>query len=107
MSYWVYLNAMDDAEEPASEVFCRNHTSNTAPMWRDAGADLAEMDGRTAREIAPEVHDAIKRMLDQPDHYRAMAPENGWGTYETCLAFLFDLYVACRSHPGATMRVSR
>lgn len=106
MRYDVYLEIGTGASETA-DVYWANHTSNTAPMWRHAGADLAELAGKTAAEIAPVLTAAIERMAADPDTYEAMNPANGWGSYESTLEFLRGLRDACRDHPATSLRVSR
>lgn len=83
-----------------------NYTSNCALMWRAAGVDLAEFEGRPARECEYSLAVAIGRMEADPDTYRAMNPANGWGDYDGCLAFLRGILRDLRNHPHATVRVS-
>lgn len=106
MSYDVYLEISTGAGNTA-DVFDRNMTSNVAPMWRKAGADIAEMDGKTAADCAPLLAAAVTAMEIDPAAYRLMDPPNGWGSYETCLDFLVSVRDACVEHPACTIRVSR
>ena len=76
-------------------------------MWRHAGCDLAEFDGRTTDELEPSLSAAIDRMIVQGRAFRAMNPSNGWGTYENCLAFLRDLRAACLLFTGERVEVSQ
>ncbi|MGH3549017.1 MAG: hypothetical protein ACRDQU_13080 [Pseudonocardiaceae bacterium] len=104
MSYWVYL--VIDGPEPAC-LTGRNMTSNVAPMWRRAGADLAEFDGCAAAEVLPALRTAIAAMEDHQAAYKAMNPPNGWGDYASCLEFLCELVLDFTAHPKATVVVSR
>lgn len=106
MSYDVSL-MIDTGGPEQVEVTWRNMTSNVACMWRHAGADLAEFDGRKAGEVYPLLVDAVAEMLANPGTYRAMNPPNGWGSYETCVEFLRQLAVDFGAHPNATVSVSR
>ncbi|MGH3795966.1 MAG: hypothetical protein ACRDSP_13875 [Pseudonocardiaceae bacterium] len=101
MSYWVGLVLAGDY------LTDRNMTSNVAPMWREAGADLAEFDGRAAAEVLPVLRTAIAAMEDDPAVYEAMNPANGWGDYDSCLEFLRELVKDFTAHPKATVVVSR
>lgn len=93
------------AFEGGKEVYSRNHTSNTAQMWRDAGCDLAEFDGKLAFELADSLQQAISKIEASPDDYRKYEPSNGWGDLDTTLAFLRGIYEACTVHPRAVVRV--
>jgi hypothetical protein len=106
MSYDVYLEIDTGGTEPV-EVSWLNHTSNTAAMWRAAGCDIAECDGRPAANFAEGLASAIEAIESDPDRYRQYEPPNGWGTLETTLKFLRDLLHACQCHPRTTVRVSR
>ena len=85
MSYWCGF------EE--TEIDSINMTSNVAPMWRLAGADLAAMKGKPASEVKLILADAIRIMLLHPEKFKALNPENYWGDYEGCVKFLVDLAI--------------
>lgn len=107
MSYDVYLEIDTGGPEPASVGMDWNYTSNCAPMWRLAGADLAEFDGKKAGECLPYLTKAIASMLADPEPYKALNPENGWGSYRTLVPALRDLAYDFGRHPNATVRISR
>ena len=107
MSYDVWLEiTVDTGTDHNLWLLDVNHTSNCAPMWRHAGADLREYDGKPASEAAGPLTEAVARMEADPDTYRAMNPPNGWGDYDTALAFLREIAQACARHSKATVRVS-
>ncbi len=106
MSYDVWLEVDTGGPEPV-EVWERNHTSNTAGMWRGAGLDLGGCDGRQAAQVVEGVAAAVEVMERDPERFRAMNPPNGWGSYESCLAFLTAIRDACVAHPATTVRISR
>lgn len=105
MSYWVYLT-IDTGGPETVDIWEGNHTSNTAPMWRQAGADLAEMQGMDAPSAEFVLTQAINDMTSRPYVYLPMQPANGWGSYQSCLEFLRDIRDACAVHPKAALRVS-
>lgn len=106
MSYDVYL-VVQTGPAASAVVFESNHTSNTSPMWRAAGCDLAEAHGKTAPELAAQLTRAVADMESRPEHYRPMNPANGWGSYDTALTFLRELLAACELHTFARVEVSR
>lgn len=108
MSYDVYLVPEEQAGlESALYLWERNHTSNTSPIWRAAGCDVAEFDGRRASELGPAAVRAVAAITADPDKYRPMEPENGWGTVASTVCFLAEIWQACSQWPEATVRVSR
>lgn len=82
-----------------------NMTSNVAPMWRAAGADLAEFHGKRAKDCIPGLDTAVAAMASDPARFEAMNPPNGWGSYTGCLAFLRELRQQFAEHPDATVDV--
>ncbi|PZG07179.1 hypothetical protein C1I95_31390 [Micromonospora craterilacus] len=107
MSYDIHLSIDSGGPEPATVWGSWNYTSNCGAMWRRAGADLAEFEGKTAAECLPILVAAIRRMEDEPATYQAMNPPNGWGDYDSLLHALRQLADAFRAHPKATVEVHR
>lgn len=108
MSYDIWLEADLGGPEPSQILHDHwNCTSNVAPMWRRAGADLADFHGRTAGECRPLLAAAIAAMEGDPATYKAMDPPNGWGDYAGCVDAMNRLDRIFKFHPAATVRVSR
>lgn len=106
MSYDVYLAIDTGGDEPV-DVFDRNHTSNTSNMWRKAGCDIAEFDGKTAPVFEEALRPAIAEILANRHEYTEFEPSNGWGDIDSTVRFLTDLANACAAHPKTIVRVSR
>lgn len=107
MSYDIWLTIDTGGLDPATVSGSHNMTSNVAPMWRLAGADLAEFEDRQAGDCLPLLEAAIAEMNANPDKYRPLNPSNGWGSYESCLKFLGELRDEFARHPKATVQVWR
>jgi hypothetical protein len=109
MSYDVWLEIDTGGPEPARILGADfwNYTSNCAPMWRAAGANLAEFHGKPAGECSPLLKQAVVDMEQSPEKYEAMNPENGWGSYKTLLPALRELLSMFEAHPRATVGVWR
>lgn len=82
-------------------------TSNLAPMWRAAGADLAEFHDKPAGECAPILRAGIEKMRAEPTRFRAMNPDNGWGDYDSLMPELDRLLALLESAPTGIVKVSR
>ena len=100
MSYDVYLTVN------GRDVYDRNHTRNTSSMWREAGCDVADFDGRPAVLLGYAARCAVYRLRTDPDRYVRWEPANGWGSRLSTIAFLEDLATACQAFPDAIVEVS-
>lgn len=107
MSYDIDLEVDTGGPQPAYLGDGWNYTSNCGPMWREAGADLDDFDGKPAADCAPVLEAAIANLRANPGKYKAMDPDNGWGSYRTLLPALDELAASFRAHPKAIVRVSR
>lgn len=107
MSYDLWLEIDTGGPEPATVGRDFNMTSNVAPMWRLAGADLAEFHGHYAGNMLHVLDKAIDDMATNPDKYLPLNPPNGWGDYSGCLEFLRELRAEFARHPQAKVQVSR
>lgn len=99
-------------ERESSEVYSRNITHNLGRMagaadlykalWRpdENGIDTA------AQLIAP-LTDGLMRLRDDPEKFKLLNPENGWGNYEGLVAFVADYLAACERFPAAKVSVWR
>jgi hypothetical protein len=58
---------------------------------------------RPAAEAIGPLTSAVASMEGNPDTYRALNPENGWGDYEGALDYLRRFLAACEAHPNAVI----
>lgn len=107
VSYDIWLEADLGGPEPMEVGLWWNYTSNCGPMWREAGADLAEFHGRQAGDCGEALLCAIQTMEREPERFQAMNPSNGWGSYDTLLPALRELLEMFKRAPRATVKVSR
>jgi hypothetical protein len=109
MSYDVYLDGDFDCPtcgQRTEDAPARwNYTTNCAPMWRKAGAELRDFSGKKASDCAPILAAALHVMRRSPDEFRAMNPDNGWGSYDTLVPALESLLRSMWRWPNATVRV--
>lgn len=59
-----------------------------------------------ASEAAGVLAAAVERMESNPDEYRPMEPDNGWGDYGGALDFLRWMAETAREHPASRIVVS-
>ena len=86
-----------------------NYTSNMGPAWREAGADLADFNGKLASGCAPILSRAIEVMAANREEYaRRFDASNGWGSMDTLIPALRELLATMQdANPGEIVRVSR
>ena len=106
MSYDIWVEMDAGGEEPMTAGDW-NYTSNMAPAWRAAGADLGEFHGLKARVCSPVLRLAIARMEEDTESYREYDAQNGWGSMDTLLPALRELADDLERYPEATVKVSR
>lgn len=85
-----------------------NYTWNVAPMLYDTNDGWERItknnvSSKTASEILEKI---LVRLVENPGKYRAMNPKNGWGDYDSMLAWLQNLKEICDENPLCTVRVS-
>lgn len=61
----------------------------------------------TAQQLIEPLKAGLKRLEENPDHYKKFDPENGWGTYGGLVRFVEEYLEACIDHPQAVVEVSR
>ena len=110
MSYDVTFGYPED-DPGYPEDQWRNYTSNVSQMWRAAlGEDLGELIDRCGgcnADLTRWLDLGVTRMENDPDYYRAMNPENGWGDYEGALAYFRWMLAMCQAVPRGHVSVWR
>ena len=93
-------------------VFDYNITHNLGDMAEAAGMYSAmwhpeELGVKKAFELLPYLQVGIERLEAQPEFFKAMNPENGWGSYDGLVQFAREYRDACIANPDADVWVSR
>ena len=106
MSLDIYLAG---PETVLVEKFSSNYTHNVVPMWKLAGVyDALYMSaGKRAKDILPALRAGLFNMKHNGEKYKALNPENGWGSYETAVPWLEKFIVACEENPESIIEVSK
>lgn len=86
----------------AGEVNLSNDLTLYDILWRPDEHGL-----KFAREISELLHEAFNILLSEPEHFKQFNPENGWGSYEGLVDFVYKYRNACWDNPDAELRVSR
>lgn len=112
MSYSVWMEADLGGPEPIAiePSGWWNYTSNVAPMWRLAMPDtdgIAGMDGMLVKDAAESLRSGIAQMEKDPERFRELNPENGWGDFDRQLEALRQLLADFEKAPQAKVVVSR
>lgn len=72
------------------------------PLWRPDEIGL-----RFARDLVAPLTNGLELLRDDPEHFKAFNPPNGWGSYDTLVQFVEEYLLACKAFPSAEIEVSR
>jgi hypothetical protein len=107
MSLDVFLTAKREVE-----VHSGNITHNLAPMAEEAGIYKhlwrpEEIGITTAQQLIEPLSKGLALLKSDPERFRALTPENGWGSYDGLVEFVQRYLTACAIDPDAKVEASR
>ncbi len=82
-----------------------NYTYNVRDMLEAVGIVFNDLRGKPMSEVSLVFNKGIAKLKKDPEKYKAMNPENGWGSYETLVPFMEEMNHVFSKHPKATFRV--
>ena len=98
--------------ETSEEVYWRNITHNLnsmagacflyEPLWRPI-----ENNWLIASDITSLLFSGLTLLKSDPERFKLLNPENGWGKYETLIDFTETTLEACKKFPNAKIRISK
>jgi len=99
-------------EVESDEVFSANITHNLTDMAEEAGIYKhlwrpEELEITKAKELIDPLREGLHKLKIEPEKYKKLNPENGWGTYNGLVNFVEDYLGACYRYPEADIKVSR
>lgn len=99
----------DDYEGP---VYSANITHNLGKMAAEAGVYEAlwrpeEINATHASDLLAALRRGLDNLIENPDHFKAFNPSNGWGDYNGLVSFVTRYLEACEMYPDAEVSVSR
>lgn len=107
MSLWVSLEAV----RPTT-VFDYNITHNLSEMAEVAGIYRAiwhpeDVGITTANQLIAPLIEGLLRLKEDPQFFKRLNPENGWGSYDGLVLFVERYLNACMANPDAKVSASR
>lgn len=107
MSYDINLK-INTGKEMSTVFEVGNLTYNVRAMLDKAFnvEDWKVLHGQLAGTATQQIKNAIYIMEKEPDEFRALNPKNGWGNYESTVAYLKILLTGCETHPLTTIEIS-
>lgn len=95
-----------------TEVFTRNITHNLTKMADAAGIyeylwQPEEKGVYIASQLVEPLTKGLDKLLSDPDYFKTLNPQNGWGSYDGLVSFVDDYILHCKKHPNATVSVCR
>lgn len=108
MSWDIHLYTELDGNEIEILGTDFNYTHNTNDMIREAGfRDWPyKVDGWDAQDLGIALTKVLEEFARDPDRFRAMNPENGWGRYDTLVPVLQQIRDLCAQYPSAKVGMS-
>lgn len=105
------LTVRVDEEYETTEVYSANITHNLAKMAAEAGIYKhlwrpEEIDIIKARQLIEPLSIGVALMRREPERFRALNPENGWGSYDDFVPWIERYIAACCEFPEAEVSVS-
>lgn len=102
----VATNDDDDA------IYSANITHNLSQMADEASIYKAlwrpdEIGITHAHQLIEPLKTGLKRLQQEPEHFKQFNPENGWGDYEGLVEFVEKYLEACEKYPTARVSVWR
>jgi hypothetical protein len=99
-------------KKPRTQVYTRNITHNLAIMATNAGLFQVlwtpeEIGISKAQDLVEPLRTGLETLASDRARFEKLNPKNGWGRYETLVAFVTDYLEACEMYPHANVRVSR
>jgi len=95
-------NITHNLSKMASEVKLSNGLTLYDVLWRPDEHEL-----ELAEDIAELLDEGWNILLSEPDRFRQLNPENGWGNYDGLCRFVYEYRTACWDEPDATVEVCR
>ena len=95
-------NITHNLSKMASEVKLSNGLSLYDVLWRPDEHEL-----ELAEDIAELLDEGWNILISEPDRFRQLNPENGWGNYDGLCKFVYEYRNACWNEPDATIEVCR
>lgn len=85
-----------------------NYTFNVSPMFRLAlgGDGIKQLNNLGREECIELLESGIKHMEQNPEIYKKLNPENGWGNYEGALNVLSQILDALQSDEESYVYIS-
>ena len=95
-------NIAHNLSKMASEVKLSNGLSLYDVLWRPDEHEL-----ELAEDIAELLDEGWNILLSEPDRFKQLNPENGWGNYDNLCQFVYEYRNACWNEPDATIELCR
>lgn len=98
--------------EEEETLYESNITHNLNTMAKEASIyeDLwrpEEIGITTARQLIEPLKKGLKKLKEDPEHYKKFDAENGWGRYVDFVSFVEEYLDACIKFPNALVTASR
>ena len=95
-------NITHNLDKMADAVVLDNGKTLYQVLWRPD-----EHNWKFARDISELLNEGWNILLSDPERFKQFNPENGWGSYDGLVNFVYKYRNACWDNPDAELRISR
>ena len=95
-------NITHNLTKMASEVELESGLTLYQVLWRPEEVGITH-----ASCLAEYLDEGFNILLSDPEKFKKFNPENGWGSYDGLVNFVYEYRNACWDNPTAEVRVSR
>lgn len=104
--------AVAEFEYESDVVFQANITHNLNTMAEEAGIYQhlwrpEELDITLGSQLIDPLREGLHRLKSDPERFKALNPENGWGSYSKLVEFVEKYLDACYKFPSAYVEADR
>ena len=99
-------------EKETRDLFHANITHNLNKMADEAGLYEAlwnpeSLKVKIARDLIIKLSTGLVKLKSDPERFKKLNPENGWGTYEGLVEFVEKYLIACVKNQDAEVEIDK
>lgn len=92
-------------------IASHNITHNLVPMAKALGVynhlwHPERIGIKKASELITRLEEALYDLQKSPEVYKKLNPDNGWGSYDVFVDFLYDVIRTCKENPESEINTS-
>ena len=103
---------MPEEDYETKQVYSANITHNLNKMADEAGIYEhlwcpEEIEITVAIQLIEPLSMGLQLLISEPDRFKVLNPDNGWGAYDGLVKFVENYLIACIKYPDSKIEVNR